>query len=252
MAKDWRLNERHYGGLTGLDKAETAARHGAEQVRSGDDPTISPPPPLAPAANTTSPPIGATPASRSARDREPEDDAGAGAALLARRDRARASRPARPYWWRRTAIRCGRSSSTCSLSPNQRSSSVEIPTGNPLLIELDGELRPRAARYLDAARAQTLPPCRLSAERTAPFMRRAIGARTGGRGAHRTQSRGRLRDRGGRPGDRRGGDGGRRPAPRRGTGRGDRRARRRAARPPSSAWSRAASAAPARRPAPSG
>jgi 2,3-bisphosphoglycerate-dependent phosphoglycerate mutase len=30
--KDWRLNERHYGGLTGLDKAETAARHGDEQV----------------------------------------------------------------------------------------------------------------------------------------------------------------------------------------------------------------------------
>ena len=30
--KHWRLNERHYGGLTGLDKAETAARHGAEQV----------------------------------------------------------------------------------------------------------------------------------------------------------------------------------------------------------------------------
>src|SRR3546814_4357735 len=30
--KDWRLNERHYGGLTGLDKAETAERHGDEQV----------------------------------------------------------------------------------------------------------------------------------------------------------------------------------------------------------------------------
>jgi 2,3-bisphosphoglycerate-dependent phosphoglycerate mutase len=30
--KDWRLNERHYGGLTGLDKAETAAKHGEEQV----------------------------------------------------------------------------------------------------------------------------------------------------------------------------------------------------------------------------
>ena len=30
--KHWRLNERHYGGLTGLDKAETAARHGDEQV----------------------------------------------------------------------------------------------------------------------------------------------------------------------------------------------------------------------------
>ena len=40
--KDWRLNERHYGGLTGLDKAETAARHGDEQVhiwrRSFDTP----------------------------------------------------------------------------------------------------------------------------------------------------------------------------------------------------------------------
>ncbi len=33
VEKDWRLNERHYGGLTGLDKAETAARHGEEQVK---------------------------------------------------------------------------------------------------------------------------------------------------------------------------------------------------------------------------
>ena len=31
--KDWRLNERHYGGLTGLDKAETMAKHGADQVK---------------------------------------------------------------------------------------------------------------------------------------------------------------------------------------------------------------------------
>ena len=31
--KDWRLNERHYGGLTGLDKAETAALHGDAQVK---------------------------------------------------------------------------------------------------------------------------------------------------------------------------------------------------------------------------
>src|SRR5258708_31057856 len=30
--KDWRLNERHYGALTGLNKAETAARYGEEQV----------------------------------------------------------------------------------------------------------------------------------------------------------------------------------------------------------------------------
>ncbi|WP_413560501.1 2,3-diphosphoglycerate-dependent phosphoglycerate mutase [Bdellovibrio sp. HCB209] len=31
--KDWRLNERHYGALQGLNKAETAARHGEEQVK---------------------------------------------------------------------------------------------------------------------------------------------------------------------------------------------------------------------------
>jgi 2,3-bisphosphoglycerate-dependent phosphoglycerate mutase len=32
VSKSWRLNERHYGGLTGLNKAETAARHGEQQV----------------------------------------------------------------------------------------------------------------------------------------------------------------------------------------------------------------------------
>ncbi len=31
--KSWKLNERHYGGLTGLDKAETAAKHGDDQVK---------------------------------------------------------------------------------------------------------------------------------------------------------------------------------------------------------------------------
>ena len=31
--KSWKLNERHYGGLTGLDKAETAAKHGEDQVK---------------------------------------------------------------------------------------------------------------------------------------------------------------------------------------------------------------------------
>ena len=30
---DWRLNERHYGALQGLNKAETAEKHGAEQVQ---------------------------------------------------------------------------------------------------------------------------------------------------------------------------------------------------------------------------
>jgi 2,3-bisphosphoglycerate-dependent phosphoglycerate mutase len=42
--KDWRLNERHYGGLTGLDKAETAARHGDEQVKIWRRSFDTPPP----------------------------------------------------------------------------------------------------------------------------------------------------------------------------------------------------------------
>ena len=33
VEKDWHLNERHYGGLTGLNKAETAAKHGEDQVK---------------------------------------------------------------------------------------------------------------------------------------------------------------------------------------------------------------------------
>lgn len=45
--KDWRLNERHYGGLTGLDKAETAAKHGDEQVKIWRRSFDTPPPPLA-------------------------------------------------------------------------------------------------------------------------------------------------------------------------------------------------------------
>ena len=44
--KDWRLNERHYGGLTGLDKAETAAKHGDEQVKVWRRSFDVPPPPM--------------------------------------------------------------------------------------------------------------------------------------------------------------------------------------------------------------
>jgi 2,3-bisphosphoglycerate-dependent phosphoglycerate mutase len=45
-AKDWRLNERHYGGLTGLDKAETAAKHGDDQVKIWRRSFDTPPPVL--------------------------------------------------------------------------------------------------------------------------------------------------------------------------------------------------------------
>ncbi|MQA29142.1 MAG: 2,3-diphosphoglycerate-dependent phosphoglycerate mutase [Luteitalea sp.] len=48
VVKSWRLNERHYGALQGLNKAETAARHGDAQVKIWRRSYDIPPPALAP------------------------------------------------------------------------------------------------------------------------------------------------------------------------------------------------------------
>ncbi|HJV66951.1 MAG TPA: 2,3-diphosphoglycerate-dependent phosphoglycerate mutase [Geomonas sp.] len=48
VCNSWRLNERHYGALQGLNKAETAERHGMEQVKLWRRSYDVPPPPLAP------------------------------------------------------------------------------------------------------------------------------------------------------------------------------------------------------------
>ena len=47
VRRHWRLNERHYGDLTGLDKSETAAKHGDEQVHVWRRSYDTPPPPIA-------------------------------------------------------------------------------------------------------------------------------------------------------------------------------------------------------------
>ncbi|MGE3177062.1 MAG: 2,3-diphosphoglycerate-dependent phosphoglycerate mutase, partial [Vicinamibacterales bacterium] len=47
VTKSWRLNERHYGALQGLNKAETAAAHGEEQTKIWRRSYDVPPPPLA-------------------------------------------------------------------------------------------------------------------------------------------------------------------------------------------------------------
>uniref|UniRef100_UPI00398E439D phosphoglycerate mutase 1b n=1 Tax=Pristiophorus japonicus TaxID=55135 RepID=UPI00398E439D len=46
VVRTWRLNERHYGGLTGLNKAETAAKHGEQQVKIWRRSFDVPPPPM--------------------------------------------------------------------------------------------------------------------------------------------------------------------------------------------------------------
>jgi len=48
VEKSWRLNERHYGALQGLNKAETAAKHGEAQTKIWRRSYDVPPPPLAP------------------------------------------------------------------------------------------------------------------------------------------------------------------------------------------------------------
>jgi 2,3-bisphosphoglycerate-dependent phosphoglycerate mutase len=48
VTKHWRLNERHYGALQGLNKAETAAQHGEAQVKIWRRSYDIPPPPLGP------------------------------------------------------------------------------------------------------------------------------------------------------------------------------------------------------------
>ena len=46
VRRSWRLNERHYGALTGLDKKQTVAEHGAEQVHIWRRSFDTPPPPI--------------------------------------------------------------------------------------------------------------------------------------------------------------------------------------------------------------
>jgi 2,3-bisphosphoglycerate-dependent phosphoglycerate mutase len=46
VVRSWRLNERHYGALQGLNKAETAAKHGEAQVKIWRRSYDIPPPPL--------------------------------------------------------------------------------------------------------------------------------------------------------------------------------------------------------------
>lgn len=48
VTKDWRLNERHYGGLTGLNKQETRDKHGDEQVHIWRRSFDTPPPAMEP------------------------------------------------------------------------------------------------------------------------------------------------------------------------------------------------------------
>ena len=156
VIQDWRLNERHYGGLTGLDKAETAAKHGEDQVRVWRRSYDVPPPPLAPGGEWD---FAGDP--RYADKTIPDTES-----LKLTLERVL------PYWNEAVAprLRAGEDVLIAAHGnslraivkhlfdvPDDRIVGVEIPTGNPLDITLDGDLKPTAARYLDSERATEIP-----------------------------------------------------------------------------------------------
>ena len=156
VVEDWHLNERHYGGLTGLDKAETTTRHGEDQVRIWRRSYDIPPPPLAPGGEWDF-----ADDARYVGQTIPDTES-----LKTTLDRVL------PYWNAAIAPRLKAGEDVLIAAhgnslraivkhlfavPDDRIVEVEIPTGNPLEIELDGDLTPTAARYLDSARATELP-----------------------------------------------------------------------------------------------
>lgn len=156
IMQDWRLNERHYGGLTGLNKTETAARHGPEQVKIWRRSYDIPPPDLAPGSEFDL----------------AKDPRYAGVKVPTTESLKTTLERVLPYWESEIAPKL-RHSENIVIAAHGNSlraivkhlfgvsdadiPEVEIPTGNPLLIDLDGGLSVTAARYLDAARAKPLP-----------------------------------------------------------------------------------------------
>lgn len=156
MVRDWRLNERHYGGLTGLDKAQTARLHGDDQVKIWRRSYDVPPPPLAAGGEHD---FAADP--RYAGIAIPNTES-----LKTTLDRVE------PYWDGEIAphLRAGETVLIAAHGNSLRAIvkllfhvpdadivGVEIPTGNPLLITLDDQLKVTEARYLDTTRAEPLP-----------------------------------------------------------------------------------------------
>jgi 2,3-bisphosphoglycerate-dependent phosphoglycerate mutase len=157
VTRSWRLNERHYGALQGLDKKQTAERHGSAQVHVWRRSFDVPPPPLAaddPGHPAHDPryrdlPPDVLPASECLKD------------VVARM---------LPYWYDaivpdlaagKVPLVGAHGNSLRALVKHldhvsdEEIPELNIPTGIPLVYELDRHFKPVASRYLgDAAAAQ--------------------------------------------------------------------------------------------------
>ena len=155
VAKHWRLNERHYGALQGLDKKETADEYGLDQVklwrRSYDvrPPALDPEDERHPAhdARYASVSAGSLPAGECLQD---------------------VVKRMLPYWHdaivpdiksgKRVIVAAHGNSLRALVKhldgvPDDVISDLNIPTGIPLIYELDGDLRPVRSYYLGDADA---------------------------------------------------------------------------------------------------
>jgi len=155
VERSWRLNERHYGALQGLNKAQTVAEHGEAQVKIWRRSYDVPPPPLA-----------------EGDPRHPRFDVRYAnidpAELPVSESLQDTLRRVLPFWHSRIApeLRLGRNVLVAAHGNSLRAMvkmlddvperdlvELNIPTGVPLLYELTAELRPVGKRYLGDAGA---------------------------------------------------------------------------------------------------
>jgi len=151
----WRLNERHYGALQGLDKAETAARYGEDQVLVWRRSYDTPPPPLE-ASDPRRPGVDARYAGLAPADLPLTECLKDTVARVV------------PHWEQVIApqVRAGQRVLVAAHGNSLRALvkyldgvsdadivGLNIPTGIPLVYQLDANLRPLGHRYLGDAAA---------------------------------------------------------------------------------------------------
>ncbi|MFI4881005.1 MAG: 2,3-diphosphoglycerate-dependent phosphoglycerate mutase [Phycisphaerales bacterium JB064] len=155
VERSWRLNERHYGALQGLNKAETAAKHGEDQVKIWRRSYDTPPPMLEADDDRL-------PTSDPRYAQVPKDELPAGECLKDTVQRVL------PCWEGEIApkIRLGQRVLIAAHGNSIRAlvkhldgisdsdiMGVEIPTGVPLVYTLNENLKPIKSRYLGDAKA---------------------------------------------------------------------------------------------------
>ncbi len=148
VVRDWRLNERHYGALQGLNKAETSAKYGDEQVHIWRRSYAEPPPPL-----------------EDGDDRHPSHDKRYDgiADLPATESLATTLDRVMPCWTEiivpelkagKNVLIAAHGNSLRALVkmldavPEDEITQFNIPTGIPLVYELDADLQPLSREFL--------------------------------------------------------------------------------------------------------